>query len=253
MEEKTFKEKVQIIKENYNKFIGIKKDLEEGTDLKIHDVSWLCYDKEKLIDLLQKEFKERKEDVEKIVNKKNMDNVFSFYCDCTYRNFKDDLSEEYGINLDEVVRVGNTSTFYMINKSLYSIEYNHNDLIMCLWEMGLDTEEKIETISIKTIKNLLEYTSSKAIRENIDMYLSDSESLLEEIEPWKKAKEQLEDYKKNQESDFVQFFYYNELNEEIWELEKERQREYEEKVSKAIRVRTAHRRKRNEKIIVKIY
>jgi translation initiation factor 1 (eIF-1/SUI1) len=75
---------------------------------------------------------------------------------------------------------------------------------------------------------------------------------VEEIEPWKKAKEYLDNFKEHQEEDFVQFFYYNELNEEIWELEKERQREYEEKVSKAIRVRTAHRRKRNEKIIVKI-
>jgi hypothetical protein len=252
MEEKTFKEKVQIIIENYNKFIGIKLELEERTDLKVHDVSYLCYDREKLIKMLQEKFKERKEDVIKIVNEKNMDNVFSFYCDCRFNDFENDL-DELGVNFRDVVRIGRTSSFYMINKSLYNIEYNHNDLIMCLWEMGLDTEEKIETISIKTIKNLLGYNSSEAIRENIDMYLSDSESLLEEIEPWKKAKEYLDNFKEHQEEDFVQFFYYNELNEELWELEKERQREYEEKVSKAIRVRTAHRRKRNEKIIVKIY
>ena len=252
MEEKTFKEKVQIIKDNYNKFIDIKNELELGTNLKIYDVSWLCYDKEKLIDMIQEEFKERKEDVEKIVNEKNMDNVFNFYCDRTYRNFKDDLFEECGVNFDEVVRVGRTSTFYMINKSLYNIEYNHNDLIMCLWEMGLDTEEKIKSIGFKELRELLKYESAEEVRNSIDIYLDDSESLLEEIEPWRKAKEQLEDYKKNQESDFVQFFYYNELNEEIWELEKERQREYEEKVSKAIRVRTAHKRRRNEKIIVKI-
>ena len=74
------KEKLQELQDNYNKFIEMKNFLEENsTDLKVHDVSYLCYDKEKLAKMIHEKFKDRKEDVIRIINETNMDNEFNFY------------------------------------------------------------------------------------------------------------------------------------------------------------------------------
>ena len=244
------KEKLQKLQDNYNKFIEIKNFLEtNSTNLKVHDVSYLCYDKEKLAKIIHEKFKDRKEDVVRIINETNMDNEFDFYCSCRFDDFKYEL-KEIGVDFNEVIRIGRTSSFYMINNEFYGLNYNHNDLVLVVNEISDDIESKLE-ITYGSIKKWIDRWGKSDIREYIDMYISQSEDLVEEISKWKKAYDYLENFKAGQEEDFI-YFFYNTIENGLYDLERERKEIYNSKVSKVIRTRMAHRRKRNEKVIIKI-
>ena len=242
--------KLKEIQDNFNKFIEIKKEVSLGTNLKIYDVSHLCYDKEKLIKKLIAEYKER--DLKEVVENTDMDDEFVFYCDHRFIQFKYDLKEDFDVDFGEVIRIGNTSTFRMINKELYDMVYNHNDLTIVLDRLDFDLDKKIE-FTYKHMKKWISEFGKEDIRKYIDMYVSNSKDLIEEIDKWKKAKDYLEEYKKNQEKDFMEFFFYNICDDKLYKIKKERQREYDKKVSKAIAVRTSHKRQtKNTKLIVKV-
>lgn len=246
------KEKLQKIQDNYNKFIEIKKDLETyHTNLKIYDVSYLCYNREKLTKLIQEKFKNRKEDVEKIIEGKNMDNVFGFYCDCRFSDFKCELKDDIGVDFDEVIRLGRTSSFYMINDDLYNLKPDHNDLTQVVYEISENIEEKLE-ITYGSIKKWIGRWGKRDIKEYIDTYINQSEDLIKKIEKWKKAKDYLNKFKENQEEDFIDFFYSNEMEDDLCELKEERKEKYNEKIAKAIKVRRAHKLEKNKKIVIRI-
>lgn len=242
--------KLKEIQENFNKFIEIKKEVSLGTNLKIYDVSHLCYDKEELIEKLIAEYKER--DLKEIVEEESMDYVFQFYCDIRFEEFKEELKEQFDVDFGEVIWLGRTSTFKMINNELYEMAYNHNELTIVLDRLDFDLDKKIK-LTYKDIKNWISEFGKEDIKKYIDMYVSESKTLIEEIDKWKKAKDYLEEYKKNQEKDFMEFFFYNICDEKLYKIKKERQRGYDKKVSKAIAVRTKHKRQtKNTKLIVKV-
>lgn len=244
------KEKLQKLQDNYNKFIEIKNFLEtNNTNLKVHDVSYLCYDKEKLAKIIHEKFKDRKEDIVRIINETNMDNEFEFYCSCRFNDFKEDL-KKIGVDFNEVVRIGRISSFYMINNEFYNLSYNHNDLVSVVNEISDDIESKLE-ITYGSIKKWINRWGKSDIREYIDTYVNQSKDLIEEIGKWKKAYDYLENFKENQEEDFI-YFFYNTIENGLYDLRQERKEIYESRVSKAIRTRITHRRKKNEKVIIRI-
>lgn len=227
---KELKKETQKFYDDYIKLSG------NFINLKLYDVFFLSGDKQKI----EEKIIEQKPSVNKGYLKKILvgysdgelrDNFYSF-CENEFMFMEDVFKEELGINYYEFVRVGRTSSFYPISSYLNNLGNYYND---CYLINVMENEEDLNdfNFSISFFKKAIEFYD-EPLHKTISILLDEIINMNNILEPYLKALEYIEEFKKNQEYNFIEYLYENIIFDDIEELKNELELEYRQKTKKAV-------------------
>lgn len=181
-------------------------------DLKLHDVSYYLYDDfEKDFPLLYAD------------RNGNTDDLFNFYCQCTFDNFDACLKEDCNADFETLAHyIGRTSKFYLNdfdsygNKPENAIDYLFYEKAD-LWRTGIDLQDD-EQLYIMGV-DIDEY--GDAIRDDLTEIINNFYNMtVEHCAPFIRCYEILKAFKENQVADFKDFCSYYETD-----LQEQREKE----------------------------
>lgn len=227
---KELKKETQKFYDDYIKLSG------NYINLKLYDAFSLSCDKQKV----EEKIIEQKPSVNKGYLKKILDGYgdreltdnFYRFCEDEFMFMRDVFKDELGINYYEFVRVGRTSSFYPISRHVNNLGNYYND---CYIIDVIESEEDLNDFdfSISFFKKAIKYYYD-SLAKTIDILLDEIINMNNILEPYLKALEYIEGFKKYQEYNFIEFLYEIVIFDEIEELKNELEFEYRQKTKKAV-------------------
>ena len=218
--------KLKELEEKINKFLELKDFLSSNTqNLKLYYAASLT--QEDIKEELEKRFRINL----KFLNSFEFsDDLFYVFCEDEFQNFKEFLQENY-IDFDNFVRIGRTSSFYCLNKDLYDLDYRHNNLVRYLYDLD---REILEGENFKFQFSDLRFFIENYNLVDLDLFLDEVDNLIENYQEYKKAYEYIENFTENQIQLYIEYIYYNIVEQEEAYFLEELKESYDKKVKKAI-------------------